>query len=969
MKTVTLAVVSGILLAMFIAAPVVGRDCIVITCPASFQVPCQGTGGTVVTYTVEATNYCGRSVTVTCEPPSGSIFPVGLTTVICTASDRGLYPTQCSFTVEVVDTEPPQIVCPASMDVPAQGLDGVVVTWETTAVDACDTNVAVQCTPPSGSLFPVGETLVTCVAVDGSGNQRLCGFVITVRPPPFSLDLGSDSNLVLRWEVEAAAQESPVLGDPAAWDTLALPVETQGDQRTMAYPGHEETRFFRLTASPHAPPPDADGDGVPDIEDLCPETPEGATVDRCGCAPIQLAYHADVVAGPPLAELNAWLEHMQICSVSMTDTLEGAEMHLADMETGLGQVQAGLVTLVGAPGGVDLFNPGVVGLGQAHQDLLAEIETMKGELLAGPSEEGSAGDISPESSRIIFFQMQANRFRRAIDAAAAAGATLTGLRDAITGRGVIRGYVGEVNNEEGWVQLVDGRRVALVDKTYTGIPFPGDLVEINAQTMAAGGIADTLEVIEFGNPFPDDVLKPLCLHLRIAPIQRFPPFAPGPWVLHHPEAYQHGGILWLEEDMRLAVVDSGCNGLVPAGSTILYRAQLDLDYTTKQGAAKSMVLAASLGAGATPVSLPFDIHPSEPVTLTMRVLRKLCDMSVGGSCSLAQEVNTLTYTLRVKPRYSYALAIFEDTVFDLEDSPLEKGHRPARILSVSRLAGVLFNVPVIEFLGEGFRLQLGDQTSYPNLAQVGVNQPFAIYAFDLFDPDRMPMSEKKYGVDHPAGIYWPRVTGQHNGATFWYSCALPPVVRDAVGKCGDLPHTYYRLPFKGGWPVWTISQGIFGAASHHGWQSYAFDFPAPQGSRVRAARGGEVIDVVESFSANNYDFEKEACYAWDHNWVVIEHQDGSQGWYIHMPQDGVLVEDGDRIRRGDSIALVGNTGCSSGPHLHFDVRDAQGLTIPTRFEAWTTCYAGIPYPCQPVRACYVPEPGDGLFSTNKGWWE
>jgi murein DD-endopeptidase MepM/ murein hydrolase activator NlpD len=96
--------------------------------------------------------------------------------------------------------------------------------------------------------------------------------------------------------------------------------------------------------------------------------------------------------------------------------------------------------------------------------------------------------------------------------------------------------------------------------------------------------------------------------------------------------------------------------------------------------------------------------------------------------------------------------------------------------------------------------------------------------------------------------------------------------------------------------------------------------------------------------------------------VSIEHQDGTVGQYVHMPQNGVMVAVGDRVRRGDPIAVVGNTGFSTGPHLHFVVRKAMGdQSLPSRFQAI--------FNDSTLRNCFRPEPGDLLHSNNKAWYE
>jgi len=126
-----------------------------------------------------ANDPCDGAVPVTCVPPSGTTFPRGTTTVVCSATDsRGNVGT-CSFTVTVSDTTPPQITC-ANMVVGTSATTcDQVVTYSPTITENCTvTNLA--CVPPSGSTFVVGTASVTCTATDSSGNIGTCTFTVTV---------------------------------------------------------------------------------------------------------------------------------------------------------------------------------------------------------------------------------------------------------------------------------------------------------------------------------------------------------------------------------------------------------------------------------------------------------------------------------------------------------------------------------------------------------------------------------------------------------------------------------------------------------------------------------------------------------------------------------------------------------------------------------------------------------------------
>lgn len=137
----------------------------------------------------------------------------------------------------------------------------------------------------------------------------------------------------------------------------------------------------------------------------------------------------------------------------------------------------------------------------------------------------------------------------------------------------------------------------------------------------------------------------------------------------------------------------------------------------------------------------------------------------------------------------------------------------------------------------------------------------------------------------------------------------------------------YQLPIKPEVPV-QIYQGYDGKFSHQG--EYALDFGLEVGDDVYAARGGIVSKVVEKHSKG---CKRESCAKYN-NVIHIYHDDGTFAEYIHLEENGALVEVGDSVNAGDLIGKSGNTGWSSGPHLHFMVFNFRGdkrVSIKTRF--------------------------------------
>lgn len=153
------------------------------------------------------------------------------------------------------------------------------------------------------------------------------------------------------------------------------------------------------------------------------------------------------------------------------------------------------------------------------------------------------------------------------------------------------------------------------------------------------------------------------------------------------------------------------------------------------------------------------------------------------------------------------------------------------------------------------------------------------------------------------------------------------VVGDAFNAKHDDDFAYL-LPFPRG-QKYLMGQGNNGRFSHRGVN--AVDFNMPIGSKVAAARGGIVIDYREDSSKGC----KSANCQHEANFLLIYHDDGSFSHYGHLDTDGVLVEIGEHVKAGQVIAKSGNTGWSSGPHLHFEVYIPQGsqqITLPVNFR-------------------------------------
>uniref|UniRef100_A0A8C7PT42 Sushi, von Willebrand factor type A, EGF and pentraxin domain-containing protein 1 n=1 Tax=Oncorhynchus mykiss TaxID=8022 RepID=A0A8C7PT42_ONCMY len=128
-----------------------------------------------------ATDNSGEEVLVQVKPvyTPPQLFPIGEEKIIYTATDRAGNQANCTFTVTVIDTEPPVIDrCRSPPTFQATDTQAAV-SWEVPQFS--DNSGVVSTTHTPGSLFPVGETVVSYTATDQAGNNRTCHLTITVQ--------------------------------------------------------------------------------------------------------------------------------------------------------------------------------------------------------------------------------------------------------------------------------------------------------------------------------------------------------------------------------------------------------------------------------------------------------------------------------------------------------------------------------------------------------------------------------------------------------------------------------------------------------------------------------------------------------------------------------------------------------------------------------------------------------------------
>jgi murein DD-endopeptidase MepM/ murein hydrolase activator NlpD len=136
-----------------------------------------------------------------------------------------------------------------------------------------------------------------------------------------------------------------------------------------------------------------------------------------------------------------------------------------------------------------------------------------------------------------------------------------------------------------------------------------------------------------------------------------------------------------------------------------------------------------------------------------------------------------------------------------------------------------------------------------------------------------------------------------------------------------------KLPFQAG-STFQVIQGNHGSFTHSGFNTYAWDFGLPEDTPVCAAAAGRVVRVKQDGKSGGASNE----YFSQGNTVILDHGNGYFTQYLHLAQGSARVAEGDLVAGGQVIALSGNTGFSSMPHLHFQVQDATGRSLPAVFQ-------------------------------------
>jgi hypothetical protein len=246
-----------------------------------------------------------KTFDATLSPISGPLASYGLgnQTASCSYKDAGGLEASAAATYEIVDTTAPELKLPANITEEATGPNGAAVSFNATAKDAVDSNVAVICAPVSGSTFAVGTTTVDCSATDAAGNKATGSFTVTVQdttapelklPANITEEATGPNGNVVNYNATASDLVDgnvAVTCDPASGSTFPI-ANTTVDCSATDGSGNKATGSFTVTVQDTIAPSDIqfvgninNGDsfffGSVPAQPTCTATDGGSGFDTC----------------------------------------------------------------------------------------------------------------------------------------------------------------------------------------------------------------------------------------------------------------------------------------------------------------------------------------------------------------------------------------------------------------------------------------------------------------------------------------------------------------------------------------------------------------------------------------------------------------------------------------------------------------------------------------------------------------
>lgn len=212
--------------------------------------------------------------------------------------------------------------------------------------------------------------------------------------------------------------------------------------------------------------------------------------------------------------------------------------------------------------------------------------------------------------------------------------------------------------------------------------------------------------------------------------------------------------------------------------------------------------------------------------------------------------------------------------------------------------------------------------------------------------------------DHDGQIDLARFARKHGAETYAFDICVQVLLQNAFHE-GALrvirpetdryrQRTKLRLPIAGSWK---ISEDRTRHHQKKGYAVYAVDLTKVdakgkhhkgRGKKLTdhyawdapfyAVADGTVVEVREGFPDN--PIGKIGDRAEKHNGVALDHGDGELSWYVHAKKGSVKVKLGQKVKRGQLLGTVGNSGGSAIPHLHYTLVSFRGISVPWRCESF-----------------------------------
>ena len=589
--------------------------------------------------------------------------------------------------------------------------------------------------------------------------------------------------------------------------------------------------FTATGPAPHLYRGDRERDGLSIAKDACPSSPRGLKPLLAGCNALDLLNGADALIANAGDALDA--------ARQLTLGVKGLQVTGRDLSAVMDLIEAGAFDASeGDPcGGAATIGKGVRLLAKANAPLAA----MQKQVATIPPPDGDDGDADATDLQLAGLHYRQGLIAQAAGKVAKLQRAYAAVCDDLGAKVTLVGQVAKTKDAEKLLELRTGQLVSLAGADYDadGL-WEGARVRAVTHKIGSGPwLAESVDSLD--KDLGTIKLKP-CVELRIAPVQEFD--KPNP-ILHNPKGYSFSNVLRLEAGMRVAASPKCANGksgrytltIVMSSSTEAHAVAIDLD-------SNDPPVPLPVGGSATLWNVSVyeryqgsNCPPPSSSQASANSARTTSAATKNFPCPI-KHVSTTKFTARVLDRGVYGRAGYEKTIFPLESS----APQTTKVEAIYPLHYTI-QPSKVTFEGEGYK----PGGSPGPLGTIKLNETFALWPDTYYGAPLLFMLDT-IGVDHFAGLLWPRIVGTRNGYPFRYTAELPTLVKDLIPDCPSVV-CFYRLPWEVGTAVKT-AQGNGPGFSHNGAQLYAFDFSMSDGATIYATRGGIVGDLVESNSKN-----------------------------------------------------------------------------------------------------------------------